>query len=170
MEKKKKETKCECGSDCHCEENKASLADAKKALNVLNEKLLRSQADLVNYRTRKDQEVSQMLNYANEDLIRDMLPIVDSFERAIAMESKNKEMTKYLEGFKITYTNLLKVLEQYGVQEIAKINVPFDPTKHQAIMTEHKEKMKPDMVITVLQKGYLYKEKVLRPAMVKVSK
>ena len=130
-----------------------------------------AKADLVNYRKRKDEEVSKMLKYANEDLVKEMLPIIDTFERAIKMDDDNleDEVSKFLSGFKMMYCNLITILESYGVKAIDGNNKPFDPTYHQAVMTEKKEGTESGMILEVLQKGYLLKDKVIRPAMVKVS-
>ena len=100
-----------------------------------------------------------------------MLPIVDNFERAINMDDDNleDEVSKFLAGFKMIYCNFVNTLEKYGVKAIDGANKPFDPTYHQAIMTEARDGVPSEMVLEVLQKGYLLKDKVIRPAMVKVS-
>ena len=147
---------------CKCDEN-------IKKIQELEEALLRLQADNVNYRKRKDEEVTKMLKYANEDLVKEILPSIDNFERAIKLDDDNleDELSKFLEGFKMIYCHLLETLEKYGVKVIDGDNKEFDPIYHQAVLTEKGEK--PGMVIEVLQKGYLLKDKVIRPAMVKVS-
>ncbi len=115
--------------------------------------------------------MSKMLKYSNEDLVKEILPIVDNFERAINMDDDNleDEVSKFLSGFKMIYCKLISTLEKYEVKAIDGNNKPFDPTYHQAVMTESKEGVEPGMVLEVLQKGYLFKDKVIRPAMVKVS-
>ena len=143
----------------------------KNELELEKEKVLRTQADMFNYRKRKDEEVANLFKYANENLILTLLPIVDNFERAIKLDDDNleDELSKFLEGFKMIYCHLIKVLESFGVKAIDGNNKPFDATYHQAVMTEPKEGVEPGMVLEVLQKGYLLKDKVIRPAMVKVS-
>ena len=108
--------------------------------------------------------------YKDEDLVMEMLPVIDNFESAIKMDDNNltDEVSKFLSGFKMIYGNLLGILEKYDVKPIDGNNKPFDPAYHQAVMTE-KCDMEPGMVIEVLRKGYVLKDKVLRPAMVKVS-
>ena len=125
---------------------------------------------MINYRKRKDEDVMRMLKYKDEDLVLEMLPIIDNFESAIKMDDDNleDEVSKFLQGFKMIYGNLLGVLEKYEVKPIDGNNKPFDPSFHQAVLTE-KGDMEPGMVIEVLRKGYILKDKVLRPAMVKVS-
>ena len=149
-------------------ENK--IDELKKELKESEDKALLSKAEMVNYRKRKDEEIMRMLKYANEDIIKELLPVVVNFERAIKLDDNNldDELSKFLEGFKMIYCNLVSILEKSEVKQIDGINKPFDPTYHQAVMTEASDKEK-DMVIEVLQKGYLYKDKVIRPAMVKVS-
>ena len=177
------EESCECGDDCgcHCEDDKPKkhtwgkkskeIEELKEVNKKLEQEVLIAKADLINYRKRKDEEVVRMLKYANEDLVKEMLTIIDSLERAIDMESDNleEEVSKFLAGFKLIYCNLINTLEKYGVKAIDGFNKPFDPTYHQAVMTERREGVEPGMVLDVLQKGYLLKDRVIRPAMVRVS-
>ena len=174
------EDNCGCGGKCNHEKKKEKkkkdkhedkLNEAYNMISELEDKLLREKAELVNYRKRKEEETSRMLMYSNEDLAKSLLPIVDNFERAINMDDDNleDEVSKFLAGFKMIYCNLINTLEKYGVKAIDGANKPFDPTYHQAIMTEKRDGVEPEMVIEVLQKGYLLKDKVIRPAMVKVS-
>lgn len=142
----------------------------KKDLKDSDEKVLLAKAEMVNYRKRKDDEVIRILKYANEDIIKELLPVIDNFERAIKLDDNNlnDELSKFLEGFKMIYCNLVSILEKNDVKQIDGNNKPFNPTYHQAVITEASDKEK-DIVLEVLQKGYLYKDKVIRPAMVKVS-
>ena len=153
------------------EELSLKLSQAMQSITDLQNEVMRSKADLVNYRKRKDEEVSKMLVYANEDLVKDLLTSIDNFERAIKLDTTNidENLSKFLEGFKMIYCNIINVLESYGVKAIDGSNKPFDPTYHQAVLVEHKDGVEPGMVIEVLQKGYLLKDKVIRPAMVRVS-
>lgn len=174
---------CQEHHDCEKEEKKEpkkskkekklekEIETLKEANKDLENKLLVSKADFINYRKRKDEEMSRMIKYAGEDMIKDMLSTVDNFERAIALDDENleDELSKFLEGFKMIYCNFVGILEKYEIKAIDGNNKPFDPTYHQAVMTAHVEGMEPGMVIEVLQKGYLYKDRVIRPAMVKVS-
>ena len=182
---KEEHGECTCKNECKCEnkqqKEKKHKKDHDKRLDKLNEaynkiseledRILREKAELVNYRKRKEEEMSKMLKYSNEDLVKEILPIVDNFERAINMDDDNleDEVSKFLSGFKMIYCKLISTLEKYEVKAIDGNNKPFDPTYHQAVMTESKEGVEPGMVLEVLQKGYLLKDKVIRPAMVKVS-
>ena len=141
------------------------------SLKEAEEKAMREKAEAINYRKRKDDEVARMMKYASEDMIKEILPIVDSFERAIDMDDDNleDEVSKFLAGFKMIYCNLVNVLEKYEVKEIESMGKEFDANFHQAVLTEPRDGVESGIVIEVLQKGYMYKDKVLRPSMVKVS-
>ncbi|MDD2409221.1 MAG: nucleotide exchange factor GrpE [Bacilli bacterium] len=143
----------------------------KEQLALEKEKALRAQAEMLNYRKRKDDEVSQLFKYANEELIISLLPIVDNFERAIKLDDNDltDELSKFLNGFKMIYGNLITVLNNNEVVEIDAQGQEFNPNMHQAIITEKDENKPAGVILEVLQKGYKYKEKVIRPAMVKVN-
>ena len=146
------------------------LNEAYNKISELEDKLIRQNADMVNYRKRKEDEINKMLKFANEDIIKELLPIIDNFERAINnTENLTETEQKYLDGFKMIYCSILNILEKNEVKAIDGANKPFDPIYHNAIMLEQNDKYASGMVIEVLQKGYLYKDKVIRPAMVKVS-
>ncbi len=170
------ENKCTCG--CSHEDKKKDKNKYKEEIEKLNielkkkdEEVLLARADLINYRKRKDEEVVRLLKFCNEDLIKQLLPIIDNFERAIKLDDNNleDEVSKFLEAFKMIYCNMQNVMENFEVKIIDGANKPFDPVYHNAIMVEHVEGVEPGIVLEVLQKGYLYKDKVIRPAMVKVS-
>lgn len=175
---------CTCGHSCECDEEREDkskkhkwgkknkeLDELKEINKRLEQDVLMAKADLINYRKRKDEEVVKMLKYSNEDLVKEMLTIIDSLERAIDMDDDNldDEVSKFLSGFKLIYCNLINTLEKYGVKAIDGFNKPFDPTYHQAVMTEKRDGVESGMVLDVLQKGYLLKDRVIRPAMVRVS-
>lgn len=131
------------------------------------DKRMRMQAEMMNIKKRSDDTLSSYMKYANEDILKSLLPIVDNFERALSMETD--ENREFLKGFAMIYTNILNILEANEVKEIVSLNEAFDPEVHQAVLTEKNDEVEPGIVIEVLQKGYKYKDKVLRPAMVKVS-
>ena len=174
---------CNCNDECHCHENKKDKKKHKKhdldkkieelelKIKSLEEQNLREKAESINFRRRKEEETARILKFCNEDLIKDVLPTIDNFERAIKMDDDNleDEVSKFLAGVKMIYCNLIGILEKYGVKAIDGANKPFDPTYHQAVMMEHVDGLEPGIVIEVLQKGYLLKDRVIRPAMVKVS-
>ena len=150
---------------------KDQVHELEEKNHELEEKSLRNQAELINYRKRKEEETARLMKYSNESLVKEVLPILDNFERAIDMDDDNleDEVSKFLQGFKMIYCNLVNILNQYEVKEIESLNQTFDPTYHQAVMTEKREGVEPGVVIEVLQKGYMLKDKVIRPTMVKVS-
>lgn len=151
--------------------NKDKLNDALNMVSELQDKLIRKDAEMINYRKRKEDEVNRMLKFCNEDIIKDMLPIIDNFERAISVEDNDLSDSEksYHAGVKMIYTHLVNLLEKFDVKAIDGIDIAFDPNYHNAIMMEKKDGEKSGMVIEVLQKGYMLKDKVIRAAMVKVS-
>ena len=112
-----------------------------------------------------------MMKYKDEDLIKEFLVVLDNFERAIKMDDDDltDEVSRFLEGFKLIYSNTVNILNKYEVKEIEAEGVEFDPDYHHAVLTEHDENKPAGVVLEVLQKGYMYKDKVIRPAMVKVN-
>lgn len=142
----------------------------KEKLDLI-EKIKLSQAELINYRKRKDEETASLLKFANQDLIIELLQIIDNFESAIKLASKseNPEVVKYLTGFQMMHTNLLAILAKYGVEVIDRPGQVFDPNLEQALVAENNPELEDDIVIEVLQKGYKLKDRVIRPASVKVN-
>ena len=147
------------------------VEELNQKIKLLESEILKSKADLINYRKRKDEEVSNMLRYANSDLLLALLPILDNFERAISLDDNNlsDEVSKFLSGFKMIYTSFVNILNDIDVKEIEADGLEFDPNFHQAVLTEKDENKPSNVILEVLQKGYTYKDKVIRPAMVKVN-
>lgn len=137
----------------------------------LIEKVKLAQAELVNYRRRKDEETNSMMKYANQDLIMELLPIVDNFERAIKLDDNDltDELSKFLDGFKMMYASLKELLKKFGVEEINRVGEIFDPKQEQALLTDCVEELEDEVVIEVLLKGYKLKDRVIRPASVKIN-
>ena len=171
---------CNCGDDCHCtgdcacneEINIAELiAKLEEENKQLVEKVKLAQAELVNYRRRKDEETANLLKYANQDLILEIITLVDNFERAIKLDDNNltDELSKFLAGFKMMYASLTDTLKKFGVEEITRPGQVFDPAQEQALMTDCVEELEDDVVIEVLLKGYKLKDRVIRPASVKIN-
>lgn len=174
---------CCCDEECHCNHDKKDkkkhnkhelnnkIEELELKIKLLEEQNLREKAESINFRKRKEEETARILKFCNEDLVKDILPTLDNFERAIKMDDDNleDEVSKFLSGVKMIYCNLISILEKYGVKAIDGANKAFDPTYHQAVMMEHIDGLEPGQVIEVLQKGYLLKDRVIRPAMVRVS-
>ena len=149
----------------------AEIEDLKKKNDELMNKFLYSQAEFANFKKRKEQETANMLKYSNMDIARELLPVVDNFERAIKLDDSNlnDELSKFLDGFKMIYSHLVELLHKFEVEEIDCLNKEFDPNFAQALMTVKAEGVEPGIVVEVLQKGYMLKDKMIRPALVKVS-
>ena len=174
-----KEKECKCSKEKEKTiELQKELEESKKQVEVLNQKigsmqeaLLRNQAELQNYKRRKEEESEKVLKYKNEDLIKELLTVVDNFERAISMDDNDlsDEVSKFLAGFKLIYTTTVGILNKFEVKEIQAEGIEFDPEYHHAVLTDHDENKPAGVVLEVLQKGYIYKDRVIRPAMVKVN-
>lgn len=139
--------------------------------NLLNDKLLRVTAEMQNIKRRYEEEISRIYRYEGESFIKKTLGILDNFERAINMDNENleDEVSKFLNGFKLIYNELKKDLEEVGVSEIDCLDKPFNPETMEAVMTEAIEGKDSGVVTNVMLKGYIYNDKVIRPAMVKVN-
>ena len=146
------------------------LEELQNEINTLKDKNMRIAAEMVNTLRRKDEETNRLLKYSKESLITELLPVIDNFERALNVDAKTTDIESYQKGMTMIYNSLKNILEKFEVKEIEAIDKEFDPSYHQAVMQEEKEGTKENIVIEVLQKGYTYKDKVIRPAMVKVSK
>ncbi len=171
MEKEKKHINKEEHHEKH-EEHVKQIEKLELALKEEQAKSMRIQAEMLNFKKRKEEEVASFYKYCNEDLIEELLPVIDNFERAIQMdasEDASDEVKRFLEGFKMIYGNLVSILNKEEVKEIEASGIEFDPNYHQAVLTEHDETKPSGVVLEVLQKGYTYKDKVIRPAMVKVN-
>ncbi|MFO7887993.1 MAG: nucleotide exchange factor GrpE [Eubacteriales bacterium] len=138
----------------------------EKKIKEINNKLLRLQADFLNYKTRTEKEKVKYYNDAIEDLVCEMLPIMDNFERAMENLDSDENL---LQGVEMILNQLKNLLKKYGVEEIDALGKKFDPNLHHGVSTEECEKEE-DIVIEVFQKGYKLKNKIIRPSMVKISK
>lgn len=175
------EKKCDKNNKCcdkkHKKEDKkeATLKNEIKKLEEENkhliEKVQLAQAELINYRKRKDDETASILKFANQDIITELIPIVDNFERAIKLDDNDltDELSKFLAGFKMMYASLADLLKKFGVEEISRVGEKFDPNQEEALMTDSVSDMEDEVVIEVLLKGYKYKGRVIRPASVKIN-
>lgn len=138
----------------------------------LEDKYIRLQAEYLNFKTRTQTEVSRMLQYEGEDFIKEMLVIKDNLERAVMMDDNDlsDEVSKFLSGFKMILGNLTSLFDKFEVREIECLGLEFDPNVAEAVLTEHDPNKPENVVLEVLTKGYKYKDKVIRHAMVKVNK
>ena len=145
---------------------------SQKEVEELKDKLLRRQAEFENFKKRTQKEKEAIVTYASEGLVTDLLPSLDSFERALEVEvDEDDEKSKALyEGLELVYNQLIEVLKNNGLQQIECVNEKFDHNCHHAVVQQESEDHEADTVIQELGKGYKYKEKVIRPSMVMVSK
>ena len=159
---------CSC-EECNCEVD--IIAEFQEKIKKLEEALLREKAEVQNYKRRKDEEVVRIVKYAEEDIVSEFLPILDNFERAIKMDDNNldDEVSEFLEGFKMIYCGIKGMLEKFEVKEIECLGKEFDPTYHQGVSTAKDDTKESGIILEVYQKGYMYKDKVIRPSMVKVN-
>jgi len=137
----------------------------------LTDKVLRLTAEMQNMNRRFNEEKANIYKYDGEKLVKELLPVLDNFERAISLDDDNlnDELSKFLSGFKMIYASLLSTLNAIGVHEIEALGKEFDPNTMEAIMTANIPEEDVNVVVDVLQKGYKYNDKVMRVAMVKVN-
>ncbi|GGJ09352.1 hypothetical protein GCM10010885_18070 [Alicyclobacillus cellulosilyticus] len=146
------------------------LAVAQAELASLRQQLLRVHADFDNFRKRTRQEKEDLQKFAAQKLLSDLLPVVDNFERALAAFTAEGASAELRAGVEMVHRQLLGILEKHGVRPMDVVGQPFDPSLHEAVMQEPAgEGVAPGTVVLELQKGYWLHDKVLRPAMVKVS-
>ncbi len=147
------------------DEELIALKDAQIA--KLNDQLLRNMAEFNNFRNRTEKEKSMMFEKGATGIIEKLLPIIDNFERALEVETKIDD--GYKKGVELIYKQLLDTLDQLDVKEIDALHKPFDPDLHHAISHEENDEYEENTVTQVMQKGYTYRDKVIRYAMVSVA-
>ena len=142
----------------------------KESLAFEKDKTLRLAAEFENFKKRKQKEIDDFRKFANETIFRQLLSVVDNLERAILSAEEKGDEGGLLEGVKLTYKEILKLFESFNVRLIEAENQPFDHNFHQAVTQEENNDLPDNTVTTVLQKGYLLHDRLIRPAMVVVSK
>lgn len=168
--KKKATEDKEAKKDNHDEKSAKEIADLKDKNKELEDKYLRSEAEIQNMQNRYSKERAQLIKYESQSLAKDILPAVDNLERALSVEADDDVSKQLKKGVKMTLDSLTKALKDHGIVEIEAEDVKFDPTLHQAVQTVAAENYdQKDHVVQVLQKGYQYKDRTLRPAMVVVA-
>ena len=153
--------------DANDEAVKAAAAQAEK----LQQQFVRLQADFANYKKRTAAEKLQISEVVKMDVLSGILPVIDNFERALKVPQDKvaDDVKSFIDGYEMIYKQLLGVLEKEGVTKIDAVGKPFDPNYHQAVMRVPSDEYDDDVVVEVLQEGYLLGDKTLRPAMVKVA-
>ncbi|WP_395755586.1 nucleotide exchange factor GrpE [Edwardsiella ictaluri] len=153
----------------------APIAELEAQLKAMGEHereiMLRARADVDNIRRRAEQDVEKAHKFALEKFSGELLPVIDNLERALELADKsNTELVSMIEGVELTLKSLLDVVRKFGVEQVAEVNVPFNPEVHQAITMMASPDHAPNQVMMVMQKGYTLNGRLIRPAMVAVSK
>lgn len=161
--KKKKE-------DREIGELKKRLEEKEKEAKENYERLLRTAADFENYKKRATKEKEEWTKFANEDLLKAILPFVDNLERAINHAQKVVDTGVLIEGVRLTIQQLHQSLNKFGLSSFESVGKPFDPAMHEAMLVVETDKHEPNQVVEEFQRGYLLNDRLLRPATVSVSK
>ena len=169
-ENKKEDKKgAKFGKKKRIEELEEENAKLKEELAASKNAYFKAYADAENLKKRLQSEADNVRKYRIQGFATEVLPVIDNLERALDVKVDDPNVKNYAKGFEMIYQQLVHILEMEGVKEIEAKDKPFDPNFHQALMQEAKEGVEPGMVIEVLQKGYMLKDRVLRATLVKVS-
>jgi len=152
------------------DELKKKLEEKEKEIKEHHDRLLRLAADFENYKKRAAKEKEEWTKFANEDLIRAILPFIDNLERAVNHAQKVSDTGVLIEGVRLTLQHLLQTLNKFGLSTFESVGKPFDPTVHEAMLVVETDQHEPNQVVEEFQKGYLLNDRLLRPATVSVSK
>ena len=144
------------------------LAEAETNLAGMRDTVLRERADLENQRKRMQRDLEQSLKFANEKLLRDLLPVYDGLESGLTVETA--DVASMREGLSLTLKALLKVAEGNGLEQLDPVGQPLDPERHHAVSLVDAPGAEPGTVVSVMQKGYVLNGRLLRPALVTVAK
>ena len=146
-------------------------AQLEQAQGGVREAQLRAQAEIENIRRRAELDVEKAHKFALEKFANELLPVIDSLERALEVADKdNAEQAAMIEGIDLTLKSLLGAVRKFGVEVVGDVNVPFNPEIHQAMSMMESEEVEPNHVLMVMQRGYTLNGRLLRPAMVAVAK
>ena len=151
-------------------DKKEGIKELKEQLASEKDRVLRLSAEFENYKKRKQRESDEFKKFANETIFRQLLTVVDNLERAIFSTKENLNKGGLLEGVKLTHKEIIKLFETFNVKPVEAENQLFDPNFHQAVTQEETNDLPENTVSKVLQKGYLLYDRLIRPAMVVVSK
>jgi molecular chaperone GrpE len=150
-------------------ETATDVAAMKRELDEKQDRLLRALAEMDNMRRRSQRDREEFTRYATESLLRDLIPIVDNFDRALEAARSNRDAAKVVDGVELIQRELLRVLERAGVKRYSALGQPFDPTRHEAIARVVSADAKPGTVVAETMPGYLLHNRVLRAALVSVA-
>ena len=147
----------------------SQLEELNAKLEEEENKRLRLLADYENFKRRASLDKEALQKYRAQNVLTNLIPVLDNFARALTVEAKTEEAQSMMTGMEMIYRNLVEALETEGLVEIKALDQEFDPNFHQAIMTGTDEEKSSGIVLEELQKGYMLKDRVLRPTMVKVN-
>jgi molecular chaperone GrpE len=145
------------------------IEELESQIKDLKNELLKQRADVENTRKRLEKERIIERKYAAVPIAKEILMPLDNFDLALKHAQEDESVKQFVQGFEMIKKQFIKALENEGVSEIDALDADYDPNFHQAIMTEKKDGVEPNKVTEVLQKGYMFKDRVIRPAMVKIS-
>lgn len=148
---------------------KETIAKLEEELSVAKNAYFKAYADTENIKRRLQSEADNTRKYRIQSFATEVLPVIDNLERALANIPADETISNYFVGFNMIYTQLMNALTNEGVTEVEALNLPFDPNFHQALMSEVVDGVEANTVVEVLQKGYKLKDRIIRPALVKVS-
>ncbi len=151
-------------------EKTPGVEELQEQLAFEKDRVLRLSAEFENYKKRKQREIDDFKKYANETVFKQLLSVVDNLERAITSAEDNPDLASLLEGVKLTHKETIRLLESFNVNPVEAENKPFDPNFHQAVTQEENNDVPDGTVTNVLQTGYLFHDRLIRPSMVVVSK
>ncbi|TQR28722.1 nucleotide exchange factor GrpE [Lysinibacillus sphaericus] len=151
------------------EQYEAKLAELQAKLDDEENRHLRLRADFDNIRRRNQLDREAAEKYRAQSLLSDLLPVIDNFERALQVEATSEETASIVKGIEMVYRSLIEAAEKEGLQIIKAEGEQFDPNIHQAVMQEQDSEKETGVVLRELQKGYMLKDRVLRPTMVSVN-
>ena len=146
------------------------IEQTEKEKQDLYDRVLRTTADFDNFRKRVSKEKDDLIRYGNEKLARELLPVIDNFERALGQAEKSTDNKALREGIEMILKQFIAVLEKFGVKYFTSVGQPFDPNKHEAMVHQESSEHEENAVISEFQKGYYLHDKLLRPALVAVAK
>lgn len=157
-------------SEENTESEVKTVEELEKALEEKTNAYLLALADLENYKRRANDEMQRERKYANQSLLEELIVNYDIFDKALNVQTDDKNVLNFLIGFKMIGQNFKSVLEKYGVKKIEALGKPFDPKFHHAVETDYDETKEEGIILAEMQTGYMYKDRVLRPSLVKVNK
>jgi len=159
----------EAADDAETDALQALLEDARSKADSHWDQCLRLQADIDNLRKRNERDLVNAHKFALEKFAVDLLPVKDSLEMGLAAAEENADVARLKEGSELTLKMLASAMDKYNIKEINPLNELFNPEYHEAMSVQERADVKPNTVVTVVQKGYLLNERLIRPAMVIVS-